>query len=71
MNTDFEQETYKALKRSKERLRRYVRNLSPTEKIQQLELLQKRYYEIVKERELNGGRKIPEYLQRWREAQDF
>ncbi len=71
MDTNFEQETYKALERSKKRLRRYILNLSPTEKIQELELLQKRNYEILKELEKSGGRKVPELWQKWRSAQDF
>ena len=71
MNTDLEQQTYEALKQSKEKLRHYLRNLSPTEKIRQLELLQKRNYEILKELEKSEGRKVPEKWRKWREAQDF
>ncbi len=71
MNINSEQETYKDLKRSKERLRRYILNLSPTEKIRELELLQKRNYEILKELEKSGGRKVPDLWKKWREAQDF
>lgn len=71
MNINFEQKAIEDLKRRKENFRRYVRNLSPTEKIQELELLQKRYYEILKERELNGGRKMPENWKKWKDAQDL
>ncbi len=45
MNTNFEKEAIEDLKRRKENFRAFTRNLSPTEKIRQLELLQKRYYE--------------------------
>ncbi len=71
MNTDSEKEAIEDLKRRKENLRRFTRNLSPTEKVRQLELLQKRHYELLKAREENGGRKIPEKWRRWREAQNI
>ncbi len=71
MNTDFEKEAIEDLKRRKENFRAFTRNLSPTEKIRQLELLQKRYYELLKAREENGGRKIPEKWRKWRDAQNI
>lgn len=57
------------LRESKRKLRDYTRNLSPTEKIRQLELLQQRYYGLLLARERNGGRPIPENWRRWKEAQ--
>lgn len=69
MNIDFEKKAIEDLKRRKRNFRAFTRNMSPTEKICQLELLQKRYYELLKAREENGGRKIPEKWQKWRDAQ--
>jgi len=54
---------------SKKRFRQHQRDLSPTEKIRQLELLQRRYYSIIADRERNGGRPIPAEVKRWAEAQ--
>jgi hypothetical protein len=71
MNTNFEKESTEDLKRRKENFRRFTRNLSPTEKIRQLELLQRRYYELLKAREENGGREIPEKWRKWRAAQNI
>lgn len=71
MNTNFNQEIIEDLKRRKSVLRRHLLNLPLTEKIQQLELLQKRNYAILKELEKNGGRKVPELWEKWRSAQDF
>lgn len=71
MITNFEQESIQDLKKRKSSLRRYLLNLSPTEKIKELELLQRRNYEILRELEKNGGRKVPDVWQKWREAQDF
>jgi len=69
MNTDIEKEAIDDLKRRKDNFRQFNRNLSPTEKIRQLELLQKRHYELLKAREENGGREIPEKWRKWRDAQ--
>lgn len=71
MNTDFENEVIEDLKRRKDNFRQFNRNLSPTEKILQLELLQKRHYELLKAREENGRRKIPEKWRKWRDAQNI
>ena len=38
------------------------------EKIRQLELLQKRHYELLKAREENGEREIPEKWRKWHDA---
>lgn len=54
---------------SKKNFRRRVRAMSPTEKIRQLELLQRRYYSILVDREANGGRPVPPKWLRWAEAQ--
>lgn len=69
MNTDSEKEAVEDLQRRKESFRAFTRNLSPTEKNRQIELLQRRHYELLKAREENGGREIPEKWRRWREAQ--
>ena len=71
MNINSENEAIEDLKRRKDNFRRFTRNLSPTEKIRQLELLQKRYYKLLKAREENGGRKIPEKWRKWRDAQNI
>ncbi len=71
MNINFEKEAIEDLKRRKENFRTFTRNLSPTEKIRQLELLQRRYYELLKAREENGGHKIPKKWQKWRDAQNI
>jgi hypothetical protein len=71
MNTNLEKEAIEDLQRRKENFRAFTHNLSPTEKIRQLELLQRRHYELLKAREENGGRKIPEKWRKWREAQNI
>jgi len=68
MNTNFEKEAIEDLKRRKENFRKFTRSLSATEKIQQLELLQMHYYELLKAREKNGGRPIPEKWRKWQKA---
>ena len=68
MNTDFEKEAIEDLKRRKDNFRAFTRNLSPTEKIRQLELLQKRYYKLLKARKKTAGAKIPEKWRKWRDA---
>lgn len=57
------------LRRRKENFRNYVRNLSPTKKILELEALQERSYEIMEIREENGGLPIPDRWKRWHRAQ--
>ena len=71
MTTNFEQEVIEDLKRRKTALRRHLLNLPLTEKIRELENLQRRNYAILKELEKNGGRKVPELWEKWRDAQDF
>ena len=70
MTTNSEKEAIEDLNRRKSNFRRFTRNLSPTEKVRQLELLQRRHYELLKAREENGGRKIPEKWRKWRDAQN-
>ena len=48
------------LKRRKKASREFLRNLTPEEKIAKLVELQEQYYAILKLREQNGGRAIPE-----------
>ena len=71
MTSDFKQQlVIDDLVRRKKRFRHYMRNLSPTEKIRELESLQRRTYELLRIREMNGGRPIPADWLRWKQAQD-
>jgi hypothetical protein len=56
------------LNENKKNFRRFVRNMSPTEKIRRLEQLQHRYYSLLVAREKNGGRPIPAEWKRWAQA---
>jgi len=58
------------IKLAKQKLRGHTRNLSPTEKIRQTELLQKRYFALLEARQANGGRPIPIHWRRWKRAQE-
>jgi hypothetical protein len=68
MNKDLQTETINDLKRRKKIFRRFTQSLSPTDKIQQLVVLQEHYYELLEIREAGGGRKIPENWKKWRAA---
>ena len=68
-NTDFDMNSLEQLIESKKNFRRHVRNMSPTEKIRQLELLQRRYYTLLVDRAANGGRAVPAEWERWAQAQ--
>lgn len=57
------------LQARKGRRRESLKNLSPREKVRQLEELQARYYELLRVRVANGGPAIPEGWQRWKKAQ--
>ena len=46
----------------------YLRSLSPAEKIAKLIQLQDQYYQMLKIREENSGRPIPERWQKWYQA---
>lgn len=65
---ELQRETLIQLNARKKRSREYLRTLSPEEKIAKLVLLQEQYYQILKIREQNGGRPIPEKWQKWHKA---
>lgn len=67
-NKDLQVTTIKDLTRRKEKSRAYLRSLSPEEKIKKLITLQEQYYQILKIREENAGRPIPEKWQKWYKA---
>ena len=58
------------LEKQKKGYREYVRNVPLTERLRHLEELQEQSYEILRIRELNGGKPIPEAWQRWAKAQE-
>jgi hypothetical protein len=68
VKNNVQSEVIKDLTRRKKTSREYLRNLSPAEKIVKLVELQERYYEMLKAREQNGGRKIPERWRKWHKA---
>ncbi|CAN5516156.1 hypothetical protein BH10ACI1_BH10ACI1_12200 [soil metagenome] len=63
MKNDLQTEIIEDLKKRKKVSREFLRNLTPTEKIAKLVELQEQYYSMLKMREQNGGRAIPE---KWR-----
>ncbi len=65
MNSDFKE----LLLQEKKKYRLHVRKLPLTERLRNLEELQEQSYEILRIREQNGGRPIPEDWQRWAKAQ--
>ena len=68
MNDKLQTEIITDLNNRKKTSRDFLRSLSPEEKIAKLVELQKRYYEMLKIREQNGGREIPEKWQKWHKA---
>jgi hypothetical protein len=68
MKNDLQTEIVEDLARRKNRSREFLRNLSPSEKIARLVELQERYYQMLKTREENGGRAIPERWRKWYRA---
>jgi hypothetical protein len=58
------------LAEQKKKYRMYARNMPLIERLRQLEELQERSYEILRIREANGGRPIPEDWKRWARAQE-
>ena len=58
------------LAEQKKKYRTYARNMPLIERLRQLEELQERSYEILRIREANGGRRVPEDWQRWARAQE-
>ena len=67
-NNELQTEIIKDLKRRKKSSREFLRSLSPSEKIAKLVELQEQYYAMLKTREENGGRKIPERWRKWHTA---
>ncbi len=65
MNNDLQTEIIEDLKQRKKASRKYLRSLSPTEKIAKLIELQEQYYEMLKVREQNNGRAVPEKWRKW------
>jgi len=61
-------ETINDLNQRKKKSREYLRSLSPEEKIAKLIQLQEQYYQMLKIREENGGRPIPEKWRKWHKA---
>ena len=70
-NSKKQDEVIADLNRRKTVMRVHVRNLSPTEKIIHLELLQKRTYNLAESRQKKGKGKIEDKLKIWRKAQDI
>ena len=68
MKNNLQTEIIEDLTRRKKTSREFLRNLPPEEKIAKLVELQERYYQMLKAREENGGRKIPEKWQKWHKA---
>ena len=56
------------LKQRKKTSRKYLRSLTPAEKIARLVDLQEQYYQMLVIREKNGGRAVPERWQKWHKA---
>ena len=68
MKNSLQTEVIADLERRKKTSRKYLRSLSPAEKIAKLVDLQERYYKMLVAREKNGGRPIPEKWQKWHKA---
>lgn len=68
MKSDLQTEVIEDLKRRKKASREFLRNLTPEEKIAKLVELQEQYYEMLKVREENGGREMPEKWRKWHKA---
>ena len=58
------------LAEQKKKYRAYTRNMPLSDRLRQLESLQEQSYEILRIREANGGRPIPDDWQRWAKAQE-
>ncbi len=68
MKNDLQTEVIEDLKERKKASHEFLRLLAPTEKIAKLIELQEQYYEMLKVREQNGGRAIPEKWCKWHTA---
>ena len=71
MRINSKNEVIDDLTRRKAVMRGYLQNLSPTEKIIQLELLQERTFNLAESRQKNGKGEIQDKLKVWRKAQDM
>lgn len=67
-NEDLQTAAVADLTERKKVSRQYLRALSPAEKIAKLIQLQEQYYQMLKIREENGGRPIPEKWRKWHRA---
>ncbi len=65
MKNRLQNEIIEDLKKRKETSRKFLRNLTPSEKIVKLVELQEHYYQMLQAREQNGGREIPEKWRKW------
>ncbi len=54
----------------KKKYRAYARSMPLSDRLRALETLQEQSYEILRIREANGGRPIPEGWRRWMMAQE-
>ncbi len=68
MKNNLQTEIIEDLTRRKKTSREYLRNLTPSEKVAKLVELQEQYYQMLKVREQNGGRAIPEKWRKWHTA---
>jgi len=57
------------LAEQKQKYRSFVRSLPLRDRLRQLEELQEQSYEILRIRELNGGKPVPSSWKRWAAAQ--
>ena len=60
----------KSFLEQKQRYRIYAGNLPLEDRLRQLEALQQQSYEILRIREVNGGKPVPPDWRRWAEAQN-
>jgi hypothetical protein len=68
MKNSLQTEIIEDLTKRKKRSREFLRSLSLSEKIAKLVELQEQYYAMLKAREENGGREIPERWRKWYKA---
>ncbi len=68
MKARSDNEVISDLRRRKADSKKYLRSLSPIEKISMLFNLQEQYYQMLLAREKNGGRPIPERWRKWYKA---
>lgn len=68
MKNKLQSKVIEDLKKRKKTSRKYLRSLSPLEKVEKLVQLQEQYYQMLFLREQNGGRPIPEKWRKWHKA---